>query len=540
MHVPRFVLSLGIAVATVCTLSTIGRADVAFPIPVPPSEMTVNPITHDIWVTSTGADAVVVIDGTDRSVATIPVADQPRRVLVDPVRNRAWISHAGALVSVVDGASHAVTAIPLPAPTSLALDPHLGLAYAPTPGALALIDADTLAVTMVPTPASGTPVTDASADGLVTLASSFDPDELVYHYDVHRLAGAPPAVVDQASITGDQVVTGFGFDLRTQRAITTLLFGVPLVMDFDDGLFIPPEFFGFGSYSPVPEPTAGRTWVASNDAFTCAGSFVFAFDTETLEQHGTNAFVPCFDRVAVNPATRRAYTSDTSDFGNPSTTVFFIDADTLAVTPHVLAGYQAALRPVVDVAANRLYVTAYRNFPTTANDVVEIEEPVVAAVPLDVAITVDPLVPGLDPVVHFAATSGFAPYPLPIRQIYWQVDVTDGAWSYADAPGPNASATLAGLAPGPHTVHAFATDGQETTTSADAPAPIVGPIVSLEIVVPEPPACSNGVDDDGDGLIDHPADPGCFSAADRRETSGGCGLGAELALLLFALRVSRG
>jgi acid phosphatase type 7 len=35
---------------------------------------------------------------------------------------------------------------------------------------------------------------------------------------------------------------------------------------------------------------------------------------------------------------------------------------------------------------------------------------------------------------------------------------------------------------------------------------------------PPPPACSDGIDNDGDGLIDHPADPGCTDASDTDET----------------------
>jgi hypothetical protein len=35
---------------------------------------------------------------------------------------------------------------------------------------------------------------------------------------------------------------------------------------------------------------------------------------------------------------------------------------------------------------------------------------------------------------------------------------------------------------------------------------------------PPPPACSNGRDDDGDGRIDYPADPGCSSPSDNNET----------------------
>jgi subtilisin family serine protease len=34
---------------------------------------------------------------------------------------------------------------------------------------------------------------------------------------------------------------------------------------------------------------------------------------------------------------------------------------------------------------------------------------------------------------------------------------------------------------------------------------------------PPPAACSNGLDDDGDGLVDYPADPGCTSATDNDE-----------------------
>src|SRR5262249_19509662 len=34
---------------------------------------------------------------------------------------------------------------------------------------------------------------------------------------------------------------------------------------------------------------------------------------------------------------------------------------------------------------------------------------------------------------------------------------------------------------------------------------------------PPPPQCSDGVDNDGDGLIDFPQDPGCFGADDDDE-----------------------
>src|SRR5690606_38505357 len=55
----------------------------------------------------------------------------------------------------------------------------------------------------------------------------------------------------------------------------------------------------------------------------------------------------------------------------------------------------------------------------------------------------------------------------------------------------------------------------------------------------EAPQCSNGVDDDGDGLVDGD-DPHCRSASDDRERmAAGCGLGGELALALAAWRAAR-
>jgi hypothetical protein len=50
--------------------------------------------------------------------------------------------------------------------------------------------------------------------------------------------------------------------------------------------------------------------------------------------------------------------------------------------------------------------------------------------------------------------------------------------------------------------------------------------------------CSNGIDDDGDGLVDYPADPDCGRPLSLSEspTSGGCGLGAELVVVLALLR----
>jgi hypothetical protein len=50
--------------------------------------------------------------------------------------------------------------------------------------------------------------------------------------------------------------------------------------------------------------------------------------------------------------------------------------------------------------------------------------------------------------------------------------------------------------------------------SADQPQLVIETVPTT----PPPPACSDGVDNDGDTLIDHPADPGCTDANDTDET----------------------
>jgi hypothetical protein len=50
-----------------------------------------------------------------------------------------------------------------------------------------------------------------------------------------------------------------------------------------------------------------------------------------------------------------------------------------------------------------------------------------------------------------------------------------------------------------------------------------------ETDAPPPPACSDGNDNDGDGLTDYPADPGCASATDTDETNPSSGGGSTIA-----------
>jgi len=65
-------------------------------------------------------------------------------------------------------------------------------------------------------------------------------------------------------------------------------------------------------------------------------------------------------------------------------------------------------------------------------------------------------------------------------------------------------------------------DGQPTQTALYGNASVAADLAwyreQIEAVV-QTPACSDGLDDDGDGLTDHPDDPGCDDAGDASERS---------------------
>jgi hypothetical protein len=88
-------------------------------------------------------------------------------------------------------------------------------------------------------------------------------------------------------------------------------------------------------------------------------------------------------------------------------------------------------------------------------------------------------------------------------------------------------------------------DGVRTAESVEG-SPAGAPLLSVEYAL-SLPACSDGIDNDGDFLVDFPSDPECEDDEDDSEAptslpSRGCGLGPELAVplaFLLSLQVSR-
>src|SRR5262249_6873447 len=89
-------------------------------------------------------------------------------------------------------------------------------------------------------------------------------------------------------------------------------------------------------------------------------------------------------------------------------------------------------------------------------------------------------------VVHVSATSAFAPFAPPIRNVWTQADAIDGAWTPASPAGAAGTQTFT-FAAGAHEVHAFANDGQAYAPFAvyahESAEQVVGPTTTLPIFV---------------------------------------------------------
>ena len=110
-----------------------------------------------------------------------------------------------------------------------------------------------------------------------------------------------------------------------------------------------------------------------------------------------------------------------------------------------------------------------------------------------------------------------------------------GAFAVLRQANPNASiATL---------IAALQSTGLPIVDTRPGAKSLTRPRIRVDAAVKSlaPAACYDGLDNDGDGHIDFPADPNCYSGLDNAEQyiANGCGVGPELALVLPLLAAAR-
>lgn len=484
----------------------------------------VDPIQNRIWVGS-GA-AVKVFEGDDLSMQALPMGSTVRAMALDPGANLAWAMLANGSLVRIDGSDLGTDTLSLDASFgsgregAIAVDPAGGRAFVAFGDRVVEIDADTLATRTVLAPTSSRLAFDPHLGRLFTTAFVWEPAQEATSYRLVRIDASAMTVLGQAHIVYDPEIVG------------------PLAAD----------------------PVQGRVWLDIETL--CSGVGVRGHDAVTgaFVAGMLNVVNGCGEGWTLNPATNRVYAvGGLASPGGRGILDADVPSSSFAYLGHAPDGI------AVNVATNRTYHGAIDEETFTGPRwLVETPEAETVPVPITTTITHDPPAGG-SVTVHFDAVSTFAPIAPAIQQIYYQVDAIDGAWSKATPAGDSGSATLA-LSPGTHTIHAFAVDGQEATIgNIQRTSPIVGAMASIEVVMPAAAACSNGIDDDGDTLVDFPDDAGCKSAASALEnpqcnngddddgdlaidhpadarcraawdndeaTNPACGFGAELVLLL--------
>ncbi len=191
-------------------------------------------------------------------------------------------------------------------------------------------------------------------------------------------------------------------------------------------------------------PATNKVYVAnggSNDVTVIDG----ATNATTTVTAGTGP-----QAVAVNPATNKVYVANYA-----SNNVTVIDGATNATTTVAAGTHPRAV--AVNPATNQIYVANFVSSNVTVID----EQPQQNINPVTTINSLSNNVTTSSAVTLNISATTLA--PLPVQQIYYQVDTISGQWLNASPAGNDASATLTALQPGTHILYAMATDGFDAT-----------------------------------------------------------------------------
>jgi len=412
----------------------------------------VNPVTNKIYVANSGsvpsAGTVSVIDGsTDTVTATITVGVDPNAVVVNPDTNKIFVTNYGYIgggsVSVIDGATNTVSATLPTRPYAIAVDTKTNRAYFSNYHSVTVADGTTGAtIATIATISAGNIAVNAVSNKIYVLNNQDNNGDLntvtIIDGSSNTVLAAPGTQFDPAAIAINPV--------------TNMVY----IVDQGNG----------------------------------SNGYV------TIINGSTNAYVgfvptPIFPAsIAVNPITNKIYVNNfgSGGLGTSTTasgnTVTVIDGYHTGTTANLTTGY-GPTAVLVNPATDEVFVLSQGSSLTSGGSVTVIGDHQV--VPLTTSFT--PLVNGQTasptPSFTFTPQSLFSPTaPTPLH-VYFQIDSLTGVWSEATGTGPSFSGTAAALAPGLHTLYAYADDGQDAAAT-ELNSPLIGAVDVYEFVVTSP------------------------------------------------------
>jgi YVTN family beta-propeller protein len=424
-----------------------------------PETAEVNPATGKVYVADKSNGKVTVIDGDTNGIAsTILAVGDPQDIAINPVTNRIYTANYGYKnVTVIDGATNSVVAtVTLPQdgyPQVVAVNPATNRIYVAYDGSadVTVIDGATNSVAAT-IPAGNGP----QAIGINTATNRI----YVVNYfskNVTVINGATNAVAATVPTGTSMCPYGVAVNPVTNKIYVSDTSGDNVtVIDGATNAVAATVPVGDAPYGVAVNPDTNKIYVAN----------VTSGDVTVIDggKNTVIATVPAGDRpgsLAVDAATNKIYAAN---YGSKNVTVIDGASDTATAT--LAAGSNLFGGLAADPAKHKVYIPNKSDNKVT---VIGEQNEQTSNLITQISTLTKNATSDTTPDFEFTA-SYIISDPLPVLQIWYQVDTLTGPWHKASRAGSSAGATLPALARGTHILYAFATDGMEATSINSYPA----------------------------------------------------------------------
>jgi hypothetical protein len=470
----RFFKTLAI---TISFLLQLGLAALAQGLPpTPPVKIAVNPVTNKVYLVNETADSVTAFNAATGTSTTIPVGARPLFIAVNPVTNRIFVNNSNAAtLSVIDGATDTVIGThPIGAVGPITINPTTNVVYI-----VRLTGPGTDEVTYF----------NANGNDWYTIATnSFQPNAMAVNPTTNKIYVAHYATGDVRVISGTYDANDFH-----PATVSIGVWSKPFAIAANpvtNKIYVTTEdsrgpigvINGADNSVVFPAVTAGHALQPKALVVNPVSNKIYAaFANEVIVVNGSDnalTYIPITGAgsgavaLGVNYLTNRIFVA--SALG--TLTIIDGDSDTVLGTESIPAG-------MTNVGVNQVTGTSYY-YDTVLHTRGDPADEAPHAIPLTTNIApFHANSTGPSGTFTFTAANAFSPTSLPVRAVYFQVDSKAGSWTRASGGGPLTGA-FSGLAPGTHTVYAFALDGQDAPLHTGPQSiPLVGQMASYTFAV---------------------------------------------------------
>ncbi len=452
-----------------------------------PVAIGVNPVTNLIYVANSGDNDVTVINGATNTTqgSTIGVGNNPTAIAVDPIRNQIYVLNSGDdFVTDIDGASGNTAQITdgdASGLNSITFNPVTNTGFFTGATSQTLTNFTTIFGVSTSTgdqsltgfAAHPGPMAINPSNGQLFILDNFDNSFTVLD-----------AVTSNSSTNGGSLngFTAIAINPVTNFAYLAGPLGVQVVNGSDLSSNVVSDNNASGPIAIAVNPVTNLVYVAnstSNNVSVFQGATATSQASYLATVTDTSANNP--QAIAVNPTTDKIYVVNKG-----SNTITVIDGVSNAELSIPVGNSPVAV--AANSISNQDYIVNQSDASVTA---ITEYQPQANNLQTTISTFTGNATSTTTPTFTFSAMNTLSektppPSPTfaPISNIYYQVDSWLGAWTPTKTQS-GFSATLAPLSPGVHTIFAFATDGEDSTStiSGNQSGPTVGQIASYQFLV---------------------------------------------------------